>query len=55
MESFDELFGTNDQLTFEKVVSLEMAFVIADFLSLHDIYRKLALLNKNFAKISVQL
>lgn len=57
MESsqFDEFCGLMEPMSFEKVVSLEMSFILADFLSISDIYLKLALLNKGYAKISQQL
>jgi hypothetical protein len=53
--NFDEFCGLIEPLNFQKVISLEISFVLADFLTVSDIYQKLGLLNKNFAKISQQL
>ena len=57
MESpdFDEYCGLMEPMSFNKVVSLEICFVLADFLTVKDIYFKLSLLNKTYSKFCEQL
>ena len=48
----DFILNLNEANTFESVFSIDISYVLADFMTVEEIFMKFAVLNKNFKTIS---